>query len=229
MKIFLKFSLTAFALMFLFGGAAVTETNAQPLVEILKRMDNHNKDLTTLRANVKMEKYNSQLDESDINEGGVIYAPQRDKKPYVRIDWTKPVAESMAVVNGEYILYRPRLKQYVKGSVDQAKGKGTAGGALAFINMSRAQLKANYTIRYIGQENVGGGIPTWHIELTPKNKTSYKMADLWVDGNGMPILAKVTENNNDTTTVFLSNVEKNVRIDAQVFVIDTKGAKEVKG
>jgi outer membrane lipoprotein-sorting protein len=232
MRNFLKFSLSAFALMFLLGTFAVTETKAQntgPLGEALKRMDEHNKALTSLRASVVMEKYNSQLDESDITEGKVIYLPQKGRDAYVRIDWTKPVEESLAIVNKQYRLYRPALKQAMEGKVDSAKGSPKAGGALAFMNMSKKQLRDNYTMTYAGQENVGS-IPTWHIVLVPKTKTSYKSADLWVDGNGMPIQAKVTENNNDTTKVLLSNLEKNKTIDASVFVINLpKGTKKITG
>jgi outer membrane lipoprotein-sorting protein len=232
MRNFLKFSLSAFALMFLLGTFAVTETKAQntgPIAEALKRMDEHNKALTSLRANVVMEKYNSQLDEKDVSEGKVIYLPQKGRDAYVRIDWSKPVQESLAIVNKEYRLYRPALKQAMDGKVDSAKGSPKAGNALAFMNMSKAQLKANYTMTYGGQENIGS-IPTWHIVLTPKTKQKHKQADLWVDGNGMPIQAKVTEDNNDTTTVLLSNLEKNKTIDASVFVINLpKGTKKITG
>ncbi|HEY0429612.1 MAG TPA: outer membrane lipoprotein carrier protein LolA [Pyrinomonadaceae bacterium] len=230
MKIFLKLGLSALALLFLFSALAVTETKAQTgvLGEVLKRMDEHNKKLATLKASVRMDKYNAQIDTHDITEGSVTYAAQKGKNPYVRIDWTKPVEESLAVVNKEYVLYRPKLNQYIKGNINQAKGSGTAGGALAFINMSKAQLKANYTIRYVGQETASGA-PTWHLELTPKAATNYKVAELWVDGNGMPIQAKVTENSGETTTIVLSNLQKNVTVNGSDFVINTKGAKEVKG
>jgi outer membrane lipoprotein-sorting protein len=232
MKNFLKFSFSALAMMFLFSAVAVTETKAQagPLGEILKRMDDHNKALTSLKASVVMEKYNSQLDESDVSEGTAMYVPQKGRNAYVRIDWTKPVVESLAVVNKEYVLYRPSLKQAIVGKIDNAKGSPKANNAFAFINMSKEQLKANYNIQYVGQEKINGGIPTWHILLTPKTTANYKTADLWVDGNGMPIQAKVTETNNDTTTVQLSGLEKNKNIDGKIFSINPpKGTKIVKG
>ena len=70
------------------------------------------------------------------------------------------------------------------------------------MSMSKAQLQSNYTVNYLGQESAGG-TSTWHLELVPKTKTSYKTAELWVDSNGMPIQAKIIEQNNDSTTVFL--------------------------
>ena len=228
---FLRYGLTTFALIFVFNAISVTETKAQgALNDILNRMDAHYKALTSLQASVKMDKYNSQLEEHDITEGTAKYLPLKGRDALVRIDWTKPLEESLAVVNKEYVLYRPRLKQALVGKVDKAQGSAKSNSALAFMNMSKAQLKTNYNVKYIGQENLSNGTPTWHLELTPKIKTTYKVADIWVDGNGMPIQMKVTENYNDATTILLSNLKKNETLNTKIFVITLpKGTKELKG
>jgi len=229
MKLFLRLSLTAIAITLFFSAVTVTETKAQQLNEILKRMEINRSAMKTLRSEVTMVKYNAQLKESDKIQGTSIYLPTKGRDALVRIDWVKPVEEKLAVVNGKYTLYRPRLKQAIIGNAKNAKGNGKANGALAFMNMSKEQLKANYTIKYLGEENVSGKIPTWHLELTPKMATNFKLAELWVDGNGMPIQAKVIETNNDSTTVLLSNFEKNATINANDFEIklppDTKRIK----
>ncbi len=230
MNKFLKTSLMAIALIFLFNVFAVSEIKAQRAVnDILKLMDAHNKSLQTLQANVQMDKYNAQLGEHDINEGTTKYLPQKGKDALVRIDWTKPSEESLSVIKKEYVLYRPRLNQAIIGKIDKAQSKNKgASNALSFINMSKAQLQANYSIAYGGQENVSG-IPTFHLVLTPKKAQQYKSSDLWVDGNGMPIQAKVNENNSDSTTVYLSNLKKNETINPKIFVIDLpKNVKIIK-
>lgn len=220
MKSFTRLSLAAIAVTLFFNAFAATRTNAQgPLNEILKRMEVNRNTMKTLRSNVKMVKYNSQLKESDMTEGTSIYLPTKGRDALVRIDWTKPVKETLAVVNGKYVLYRERLNQAIVGNAKDAKGSGKANGALSFMNMSKEQLKSNYTIKYLGQENVSDGTPTWHLELTPKAATNFKIAELWVDTNGMPIQAKVVENNNDSTTVLLSNIEKNVSINVAQFEV----------
>ena len=232
MNKFLRFGLTAFALMLVFNVYAVTETKAQAVLQqILNRMDENNKLLKSLQANIKMDKFNSQLEEHDINEGTVNYLPNANQKQmYVRIDWSKPVVEHLAVAGGQYVLFRPRLKQAIVGKVDKAQGSAKANGALAFMSMSKAQLKQNYTVKYIGEEKVNGIVSTWHLELVPKNATSYKSADLWVDGNGMPVQAKVIERNNDSTTVLLSNLQKNISIPGDIFALKPpKGTKIIQG
>ncbi len=231
MKTFLRFSFATALLAIFFSAFAVTETKAQtPLGKVLERMETHRQSLSSLRANVTMVKYDSVLKISDTTEGTSMYVPLKGRDALVRIDWTKPAQETLSVVKGQYIIYRPRLNQYLTGSTKDAKGSGKANGALSFMNMSKAQLKANYNINYLGLENVVGGIPTWHLELTPKTAQSYKSAELWVDGNGMPIQAKIVEKNNDTTTVLLSNIKKNETISTAEFIVKLpKGVKQIKG
>ena len=177
MKKVLRVSLTAIALLLVFNALTVTDAKAQTIVtEILKRMETHRNSLTSLRASVTMVKYDSVLKDSDTTEGTTSYLPAKGKDAYVRIDWTKPANEILAVANGKYVLYRPRLKQALVGNSKNAQGNGKASNALAFMNMSKAELKANYTVVYLGQENVSGGSSTWHLQLTPKTKSTYKSA-----------------------------------------------------
>jgi len=223
-------SLAIFAAVFAIFSAA--PANAQGVLnDILKRMDANNKSLKSLKSSIKMSKHNAQLDEYDLYEGTVQYLPAPVKEQIkVRIDWAKPVVEHLAVGGGQYILYRPRLEQAIVGKVDNAKQGAGAGGALAFMSMNRAQLKANYDVAFIGEETVNGSVRTWHIQLTPKSANSYKGADLWVDPNGMPVQAKVVEKNNDSTTIQLTNIERNATVKGDVFAIKPpKNTKIIQG
>ncbi len=140
MKSFFRISFAAFALSLFFNVFAVTETKAQGVLnEILKRMEAHRGSLTSLRSSVKMVKYNAQLKESDTTEGTSVYLPTKGRDALVRIDWTKPVQETLAVVNGKYVLYRPRLKQAIVGNAKDAKGNGKANGALGFLKPKPAR------------------------------------------------------------------------------------------
>lgn len=216
----LRLASLIFAVAVFVGVFSSTEAKAQggPLNEAIKRMDAMNKSLVSLKADVKMDKTNAQLGETDTTSGTTSYLPKTGKRVmYARIDWTRPVQEQIVIIGDTYKLYRPRLNQVITGKVDKAgKDNKVPGNALAFMGMSKAQLQANYTVNYIGQENAGGSL-TWHLELLPKTKTSYKSAELWIDSNGMPIQAKVIEQNNDTTTVLLSNIQQNVTISANDF------------
>ena len=230
MRNILKLILPAIALLLLFNAFAVVETNAQVLNDILTRMENNRNALSSLRSGIKMDKYDPLIDTHDVLTGEVMYVPKTAKKDmYVRINWEKPVKEQLAVVNGKYVLYKESINQVYTGSADKATGSAKANGALGFLSMSRAQLKANYTVKYMGEETIEGGETTWHLQLTPKTVTSYKSADLWVDVNGMPVQAKIVEKNNDTTTILLYDIKTNVIRDGKsLFEINyPKNAKVV--
>ena len=209
---------TATVALFVFVVSTADASAQGVLREILGRMDTMNKSLVSLKADVRMDKLNAQLGETDTTSGTTSYLPKTNKRVmYARIDWVKPVQENIVIIGDTYKLYRPRLNQVITGKVDKAqKDNKVPGNALAFMSMSKAQLQANYTVNYLGQETAGGS-QTWHLELVPKMKTSYRTAELWVDGNGMPIQAKVIEQNNDSTTILLLNIQKNVTISANDF------------
>jgi outer membrane lipoprotein-sorting protein len=228
----MRFINRAFPVFLAFGFVVFFTGNAQGqdvINTILKRMDDHNKSLTSLRANVEMVKFNSQINETDTVVGTVAYLPQRNRDPFVRIDWRNP-EESMAIVNKEYVIFRPRLQQAFTGNVDKARrGNQRAGSALQFLNMSRAQLRQNYTVVYLGEATIKGGVRTWHLRMTPRNASGYKHAEVWVDSDGMPVQTRIVESNNDTTTILLSGIRKNVTINGSEFKINLpRGTKIVK-
>lgn len=233
MKSLTRTGLAAFALMLFFNAFAAIETKAQGgavLNEIYKRMEKHRNSLTSLKTSVKMVKYNSQLDESDTNEGTATYVPAKGRDALIRLDWSKPREETLSVANKKYILYIPNLKQAYTGNASQAKGNAKATNMFAFMNMSRSELQSNYSVKYIGEEKVSGGTATVRLQLTPKTASSFTIADLWVDSDGMPIQVKITEKNKDTTTVLLSGMKKNVNVDAGIFKIEfPRGTKIIEG
>ena len=214
----------AFAGIFSVGEAA----GQRKIKEILDRMDVHNKGLTTLRAKVTMVKTNSQLGESDTQTGTAIYAKGKDRQPLVRIDWEKP-AESLAVKDGQYVMFVPRQGIAYTGLTKNAGKEGKSSSALAFMNMSKAQLEANYTVVLLNEKaTLSNGVMTWHLQLTPKTKTSYKTAEVWVDPDGMPNQTKIVEQNNDTTTVLLTSLEKNINLKTSNFEISLPKGTTVK-
>ncbi|MBP6004285.1 MAG: outer membrane lipoprotein carrier protein LolA [Pyrinomonadaceae bacterium] len=225
--------MTAVFMAVVFGAFSVGSVHAQGgvLKTILDRLDAHYKGLSSLESDVTLVKYNSQIEKSDTSVGTTNYLPKTPKRAmYVRIDWTKPVNESIVVIGESYKMYRPALKQVITGKSSGSKNAKVPGNALAFLSMSKAQLQANYTVTYIGEEQIQGGGKTWHILMTPKTATSYKTAELWVDGDGMPRQAKINENNGDTTTILLSNIQKNITISAEKFKLSyPSDTKEVKG
>lgn len=219
MSKFLRAGFIAIAVIFVFSVFGVGEAGAQRVSEVLRRMDGNYKSMQTLQADITMEKYNKQLDEGDTTSGKIKYIPKTAKNVmYIRIDWLKPIEEYMSVIGDGYTIYRPKQKQVYIGKTTGAKNNAKAGNALAFLSMSRKELSDNYTYRDLGDESVRG-TGAVHLELTPKGAATYKLAHLWVDKDGVPLMAKIVEKNDDTTTVFISNIKMNATLKGEDFEI----------
>jgi outer membrane lipoprotein-sorting protein len=127
------------------------------------------------------------------------------------------------------VAYKESTKTAYTGSSGDKTVNDKGGNVLRIFSMSKDEIKANYEVEYIGEENAGGAL-TWHLKLLPRAKVSYKFAELWVDGNGMPLMGKVTFSNDDTDSAFISGLEKNVKLKAAIFKIDLpKGTSIVAG
>ena len=228
MKSWLRIGLSVIAVSMFAVFFSVGEAAAQNKIgEIKRRMDAHNKGLNTLRAKVTMVKTNAQLGgDSDTTIGTAIYAKRPGKDALVRIDWQRP-EESLAVADGKYIMFRPRLNIAYTGSVKKATSDTRGNSALAFMNMSKAELDANYDVTLLAENiTLSSGVRTWHLKLVPREASTYQSAEIWVDPDGMPQQTKIIEKNNDTTTVLLTNLEKNAKLDKSNFVISLpKGTK----
>lgn len=209
---------------------SVESTQAQGaglVSSILNRMDRNRRDLRSLRAGVRMEKFNAQIGVADYYEGSVVFQPAQNNAN-VRIDWQRPQQETLAVSNGKYTLFRPRLNMAYEGNANSEKNK--VSGVLGFgLNVSGGELKTRFDVQYLDERNLDG-VVTAHLKLVPRGKAGYSYAEIWVDGSGMPVQSKVVERNNDSTTVRLQNIHRNARVAANDFRLDLPGnVKRVRG
>jgi outer membrane lipoprotein-sorting protein len=196
---------------------------------VLNRMERNRQSLRSLRASLSMEKYNAQLRDSEKYSGDVLYIPGSGRDASVRIEWQKPQHEILAVSNGQYTLFRPRLNMAYKGSSKSNKNK--AGGVLEMMYMTKQQLEARFQpVQDVREETLWGGVSTIHLTLVPKGNASFKYAEIWVDSSGMPIQTKIVEKNDDATTMRLSSLERNLKISADEFSVKLdSNVKIVKG
>jgi outer membrane lipoprotein-sorting protein len=197
----------------------------------LSRMEKNKRSLKTLRANISMLKYNAQLRDEDKYQGIVLYIPGAagSSSALVRLEWTNPQHEILAVANGNYSWYRPRLGTVLEGKTGSMPSKD--GDVLALMNMSATQLRTKFgEFQDMREETLGGGVWTQHFKVTPKNAASYKYIEVWIDKEGMPVQTKMVEKNDDSTTVRLTNIEKNQTIPMDEFKLKLdSNVKRVKG
>jgi outer membrane lipoprotein-sorting protein len=191
-----------------------TTTNGQGaglVSSVLNRLEKNRASLKSLRAGIVMEKYNSQIGSSDRYTGVVLYVPGAGRNASVKLEWKSPQHEIIAVSNGKYTVFRPRLGTAIQGSQKNAPSNTT--GILDMMYMSRQQLETKFQpIQDVREETLWGGIGTIHVTLVPKGNAGYKYAEVWIDNSGMPVQTKIVEKNDDSTTMRLTALEKNIPI-----------------
>jgi outer membrane lipoprotein-sorting protein len=199
-----------------------TTTNGQGaglVSSVLNRLEKNRESLKSLRAGISMVKYNSQLGTEDKYNGVVIYLPSAGKQAAVRIDWNSPRRESIAVANNKYTIFRPTLNVAYQGNA-KSIGREKVGGLMDMLNMSRGQLEARFhPVKDVREETLWGGVGTIHLTLVPKGNAGYKYAEVWIDSGGMPVQTKIVEKNDDSTTMRLTALEKNHKLNSSDFDI----------
>lgn len=196
---------------------------------ILNNMERNRRELKSLRSGVWMQKYNAQLRETDNYLGEVHYIPGQGRSVSLRVDWTKPTNEILAVKDGEYTLFKPRMNMAYKGNANSASKNNKVTNVLGFgLNVSKAELNAKFQpVELLGEGTLEqGGAHVWWLKLVPKGNAGYKHAEIWVDDQGMPRQVRVVERNNDMTTVRLVNLQRNAQVSREVF--DVRLGSEVK-
>ena len=230
-----RFATLGLALAILVAAVAVsspTKVDAQSaglVSALINRMERNRRELKSLRAGINMEKYDARIRDTDKRGGVVLYVPGQGRSAYVRVDWQYPAKETLAVADGQYTLFRPRLNMAYKGAAGSSRAK--AGGVFDFLNMSGQQIRTRFEpLQDIYEETLWGGVSTTHIKLVPKGGASYKYAEVWIDGGGMPVQTKVVEKNDDATTVRLTDMQKNAGISLDQFKLQLDGSvKIIKG
>jgi outer membrane lipoprotein-sorting protein len=207
-----------------------TTTNGQGaglVSSVLNRMEKNRQSLKTLRAGISVVKYNSQLGVEDKYNGVVLYMPGAGRQASVRIDWSSPRREVLTVNNNKYTIFRPALNVAYTGDSRKMGKENKAGGLMEMMNMSRQQLESRFQpVKDVREETLWGGVGTIHLTLVPKGNAGYKYAEVWIDSAGMPVQTKIVEKNDDSTTMRLTALEKNQKINPSEF--DVKLDSNVK-
>ena len=232
MKKLFSLSLVIGLLLAVMSLPEASKVNAQAglVSSIFSRMQRAQQSLKTLSADISMEKYNSQLRDSEKFYGTVRYIPVGGRSAFVRLEWNKPQHEILVVANGAYVLYRPRLNMAYVGTTNSIHSQKDSD-VLLLMNMSAGQLRTRFgEPQDVREETLWGGVWTQHMRVTPKDAASYKYIEVWVDKEGMPVQTKMVEKNDDATTVRLTNVAKNQTIPMDQFNLKLDSSvKRVKG
>lgn len=204
--------------------------NPQILTGILNKMEKAHQELKTLKAEMIQNKTNAQLGVTDTEYGQMLYKPGvGGGKGKLRIDFTKPSKDIVALVGENVTFYQPRINQAFKNTIAKAS-KGKTGGLsqLAGLDGSVKSLANSYKIDIVKSDEMVGGQMTAVLHLTPKSGGQFTGIDVWVNQqNWLPVQWKMTERNNDYTLVTLKNVQVNSTIPDTAFVVSLPNGTKV--
>ena len=213
------------------GGAVSAYAQPQILTGILNKMEKANQDLKSLKAEMILQKTNNQIGVTDSEYGQLIYKPGTSKsKQKLRIDYTKPSQDILAVDGDNYIYYQPRIKQACKGLASKIS-KGRQGGLAQFItiglNGSLKSASGKYNISFVRDETVEGML-TSMLRLTPKSNDQFTSIDIWVSQQSwLPVRLSVTERNSDVTVITFKNPQLNANLPNNAFSLNLPGGTKI--
>ncbi len=214
-------------------GSASANSQAQLLTGILNKMEKAHLDLKSLKAEMVLERTNTQIGVTDSEFGQLLYKPGAKKsKQKLRIDYTKPSKDILAVDGDNFVFYQPRINQAFKGMASKYS-KGKQGGLAQFITIaldgSLKSASGKYNIGFVKDEMVEG-VMTSVLRLTPKSNEQFTSFDIWVNQqNGFPVRFSGAERNGDMTMVTLKNLQLNTNVPNNAFALDLpSGTKIVK-
>jgi len=228
MKKVLTMTLTAGMLLAMVGAARVdANTTPQILTGILNKMENAHRQMKSLKAELIQQKTNPQIGSTDTDYGIVLYKPASGKeKGKLRIDYTRPSKDIVAIVGETVTFYQPRINQVFKGPLGKVS-KGKAGANLVGLDSSLKALTANYNIDFVKDEAINGQMTTL-LRLTPKSGGAYAAIDLWVNQqNWLPAQWKMSERNGDYTVITLKNLQLNANLTDAAFVVNIPSGTKV--
>ncbi|MFN0084564.1 MAG: LolA family protein [Blastocatellia bacterium] len=195
----------------------------QLLTGILNKMEKANQELKSLKADLVLQKTNTQLSITDTEYGVLLYKPGAVKgKQRLRIDYTKPSKDIISVDGDNFTFYQPRINQAMKG-VASKLAKGKQGGFAQFISIglsgSLKSTSGKYNVSFVKDETVNG-VTASVLRLTPKAADLFTSVDIWVNQqNWLPVQIKGTERNGDYTVVAFRNPQVNAAISDSAFAV----------
>lgn len=218
-----------FATAVLMIAASFSISTASPngngkLDEILNNMQKNAASIKTIYAKMDQVKRDLSIGGSEKYNGEIFFKHVGKNNDKVRINYFVPDGQTVWVDSSTITLYQKKINQVI---ITSRKAAASKGGEFAFVATpytSVPDLKRQYDIVYLGDEQ---GMAK--LELTPKGKSSVKKLTMWVDQTmWLPTKYQVIETNNNETTFTLGGVKQNGVISDGTFKPDYPGdAKKV--
>ncbi len=186
------------------------------LDEVLANMEKAARSIKTIEADMAQEKRDMQIGGREVYKGR-IYFEHGKVCDRVRIEYSIPEGQFVTVLCDKIYLYQAKINQCIVTTRQAQASKNQEFSFIATPYKSVPELKRQYNIAYVGEEQIGAS-STAKLELTPRGKSSMKGLTLWVEQSSwLPIKYQVVESNNNPTTFTLSGMIKNGKLSGDKF------------
>jgi len=179
------------------------------LRQVLNQMDAASARFQSAQADFVADTYTSVVQGHDIQKGTIAFrrvGPRTEMVMHVKTDDGQPSLKDVLYKKGELAYYQSLVKQetILKASSNYERYLTLGFGG------SGKQLAADWNIKYLGKETVGG-VETAKLDLTPKTPSDqFAHIIIWVNtGNGIALKQEVFQESGDWRTAVYSNIRLN--------------------
>ena len=183
---------------------------AEPLADVLARMDRAAQDFRALSATMKRVQFTAVISEANEMEGVVRLKRIKGGTAGI-VDFQHP-EQRIVYVNGHNIqIYYPKANTVE--IYDSSKYTANIDQFLLLgFGTSSAELRKSYDLKMSGTDTIGG-VATTRIEMTPKSAELKKLItkiELWIpEGQDAPIQERVTEPSKNYELISYSDINVN--------------------
>jgi outer membrane lipoprotein-sorting protein len=185
--------------------------------DVLGQMDQSSGKFTGLSANLTRVTYTKVIDEKTTESGTILLKKQGPKALQVLIEIAKPDLKTVSFKGNKAEIFYPKIKTVQEYDVGKQRGLVDQFMLVGFGTPGK-DLKANYSIKYAGEETVSGQ-HTNKLELTPKSgqwSDKLRKLELWMaDSGAYPVQQKFIQPSGDYYLFTYSSVKLNPQLTDQ--------------
>ena len=205
---------TALTILILAAGLAA----AEPLSDVLARMDRAAAEFQSLSAGMKRVQFTAVLSESSEMDGAVRLRRGKGGTQGI-VEFQQPEKRTVFINGKQVQIYYPKANTVE--IYDTSKYTSNMDQILLLgFGTSAAELKKSYDIKDGGAQKIGG-VDTTRIELTPRSDEMKKLIvkiELWIpEGQSNPLRAKFSEPSKNYELVDYSDIKVNPPLDESAF------------
>jgi outer membrane lipoprotein-sorting protein len=192
-------------------GLGIASQAVASLDDVLGQMDQSAPKFTGLAADLTRVTYTKVIDEKQTESGTILLKKQGPRELQVLIDFTKPDAKTVSFRGRKAEMFYPKLNTVQEYDVGKQRGLVDQFLLVGFGTTGK-ELKANYALKYAGDETVAGQ-RVHKLELTPSSaqiKEKLQKLELWIaDSGAYPVQQKFIQPSGDYYLFTYSGVKLN--------------------